>query len=228
MPPPFGVFFLSDGAMKKSKNFFYRIDAGPLLAEIIQTPEEDRGKKFLQLAIDMMNGKGTFPYSKQIIAEANAFRVKKSDAGKKGMENRWLHDNSVITENNTDITEDNRTITRGVITRSSNRSSTESEEEHKPKVKRFVPPSVPEVEAYMKEIGWNGDAQNFVDHYEARGWIPKGYTQQMKSWKAAVRTWRGNDNGNRNAKRPDTASLDAAYDEFKRAANADKARILGG
>jgi len=102
--------------MKKGKNFFYRIDAGPFLSEVIKTPENERGKVFLQLAIDLVDGKGTFPYSKQIIAESKRFREVKAEAGRKGMQNRWLKDNTVITSDNT-------VITKAVITRSS--SSTE-------------------------------------------------------------------------------------------------------
>jgi hypothetical protein len=61
--------------------------------------------------------------------------------------------------------------------------------EVKPKVKRFVPPSLLEVETYCAERNNNIDAQNFIDHYQARNWIPKGYTRQMSDWKATIRTW---------------------------------------
>lgn len=69
------------------------------------------------------------------------------------------------------------------------------EELKKNKVKRFVPPSVEEVTEYCRERKNNIDPQKFVDHYTTRNWVPKGYTQQMKDWKAAVRTWEGPDNG---------------------------------
>jgi hypothetical protein len=54
---------------------------------------------------------------------------------------------------------------------------------------RFTPPTVEEVRAYCEERKNRVDAQRFVDHYAARGWKPKGYTQTMKDWRAAVRTW---------------------------------------
>ena len=60
---------------------------------------------------------------------------------------------------------------------------------------RFVPPSMEQVAEYMKQQGFPTpmiSAEKFVDHYETRGWVPKGYTRQMKSWKAAVRTWKHN------------------------------------
>lgn len=54
---------------------------------------------------------------------------------------------------------------------------------------KFTKPTVEEIKAYCDERKNGVDPQGFFDHYEARGWIPKGYTQQMKDWKAAVRTW---------------------------------------
>lgn len=58
------------------------------------------------------------------------------------------------------------------------------------KKKRFVKPTVEEIEAYCKERDNGIDAERFWDYYEARGWaIGKN---QMKDWKAAVRTWEKN------------------------------------
>lgn len=55
--------------------------------------------------------------------------------------------------------------------------------------KTFTPPTVQEIKAYCVERKNSINPQDFHDHYETRGWIPKGYTKQMKSWQAAVRTW---------------------------------------
>lgn len=60
------------------------------------------------------------------------------------------------------------------------------------KGERFIKPTVEEIRNYCEERKNGLDAQTFYDHYEARGWIPKGYTTQMKDWKAAVRTWEKN------------------------------------
>jgi hypothetical protein len=57
---------------------------------------------------------------------------------------------------------------------------------------RFVPPTVAEITAYMQERQVKEplrEAQMFFDHFETRGWRPKGYTVPMRDWKAAVRTW---------------------------------------
>jgi len=69
----------------------------------------------------------------------------------------------------------------------------EKNKEEKNKIKRFVPPSIEEVQEYMRKIDFNGDAQKWVDHYTSNGWhVGKN---KMVDWKAAVRTWRGNNNG---------------------------------
>lgn len=57
--------------------------------------------------------------------------------------------------------------------------------------RRFVKPTVEEVEAYCRERGNSVDAQHFVDFYESKGW--KVGSNAMKDWRAAVRTWEKRD-----------------------------------
>lgn len=66
-----------------------------------------------------------------------------------------------------------------------------------PKRKRFVKPTLSEIEQYCIERNNNVDAQHFYDHYESNGW--KVGKNSMKDWKAAVRTWEKN-NYNKTAK----------------------------
>lgn len=60
---------------------------------------------------------------------------------------------------------------------------------HKPKPKktRFVKPTVEEIEAYCKERNNGVDPNDFVNHYDSKGWMIG--KSPMKDWKAAVRTW---------------------------------------
>lgn len=51
----------------------------------------------------------------------------------------------------------------------------------------FVPPSIDEVDAYVKEQGFHFDASAFVNFYESKGWLVG--KNKMKDWKAACRTW---------------------------------------
>ena len=56
-------------------------------------------------------------------------------------------------------------------------------------VKRFVPPTFQEVDAYMIEKGVNdnAEAKSFCDFYQSNGW--KVGKNKMKCWKASVRNW---------------------------------------
>jgi len=55
------------------------------------------------------------------------------------------------------------------------------------KQRKFIPPTIEDVSAYCAERGNGIDAQNFIDHYSANGWM-RGKTK-IKDWKACVRTW---------------------------------------
>ena len=54
----------------------------------------------------------------------------------------------------------------------------------------FIRPKAEEINEYSKEIGFTLDGSQFIDHYEARGWLIG--KNPMKDWKAAVRTWKRN------------------------------------
>lgn len=73
------------------------------------------------------------------------------------------------------------------ITNLTNNTSIASSEATKAK---FTPPTAQEVAAYAAEQNFHIDAQKFVDHYAASGWM-RGKTK-IKDWKACVRTWRHN------------------------------------
>lgn len=51
--------------------------------------------------------------------------------------------------------------------------------------KRFVPPTLDEVTAYVRERGSKVDPQGFIDFYAAKGWLVG--KSPMKDWKAACR-----------------------------------------
>lgn len=54
------------------------------------------------------------------------------------------------------------------------------------------PPSVEDVSAYAQSLGYiDFDAEAFVDHWEARGWLSRPGIK-LASWQAAVRTWERN------------------------------------
>lgn len=55
------------------------------------------------------------------------------------------------------------------------------------KEKKFIKPTLEEVQEYCNERKNNIDAQNFIDYYDSVGW--KVGKNPMKDWKASIRTW---------------------------------------
>lgn len=68
----------------------------------------------------------------------------------------------------------------------------EEEEQEQEKHKRFVKPNRDDVRAYMIELNMADLSQRFVDYYESNGW--RVGRNAMKDWKAAVRTWKQQNN----------------------------------
>jgi len=64
------------------------------------------------------------------------------------------------------------------------------------KEKRFVKPTIQEIQAHILEKGYTFDAEAFYAFYESNGW--KVGKNQMKNWKAACTTWAKNRNNNNN------------------------------
>lgn len=68
---------------------------------------------------------------------------------------------------------------------------TETKQETKPKRKRFVPPTIEEVESYINEKGYSINPESFISYYESNGWMVG--RNHMKDWKATVRNWNARD-----------------------------------
>lgn len=91
------------------------------------------------------------------------------------------------------------------------------EEIEKKRATRFTPPSLQEVTSYCAERGNHVDAQRFVDYYTSNGW--KVGKNQMKDWKAAVRTWERDSKSGAKMKTPyDNLRSDAKGDDAARLA----------
>ena len=54
---------------------------------------------------------------------------------------------------------------------------------------KFQKPTAGEVSEYAESIGFSLNGQQFVDFYEAKGWMVG--KNKMRDWRAAVRTWKG-------------------------------------
>lgn len=62
--------------------------------------------------------------------------------------------------------------------------------------KRFIKPTIQEIQAYIFEKGYTFDAEAFFAFYESNGW--KVGKNPMKNWKMACTTWSKNRNNNNN------------------------------
>ena len=84
----------------------------------------------------------------------------------------------------------NVTVTDGNATDKDKEKDKDKDINNKKTSKRFVPPSVDELSAYIKEKGYHFDAESFIAHYESNGWMVG--RNKMKSWKSACVTWEKN------------------------------------
>lgn len=83
----------------------------------------------------------------------------------------------------------------------------DSDESKASKRKRFVAPTIEEVEEYCRERQNGVDAERFIDYYTSNGWLVG--KNKMKDWKAAVRTWERNGySGKKTTQQPKNAYND--------------------
>ena len=71
------------------------------------------------------------------------------------------------------------------------RPKTKENPEEPKKPSGFTPPTLQQVKDYCNERVNNIDPNKFINHYQAKGWLVGKV--KMKDWKAAVRTWEGNE-----------------------------------
>jgi len=82
----------------------------------------------------------------------------------------------------------------------------------KPKTtKRFTPPTIDEIQAYIDENFFMVDANKFFDYYTANGWTIGGKSK-MKDWKATVRNWDRREQESLNHKKKERTGL--AFDDI--------------
>lgn len=58
--------------------------------------------------------------------------------------------------------------------------------------RRFTPPTIEDVEGYIKQQGYSVDAEAFVDYYGSQKW-KKANGRPVTDWKACLRTWERKD-----------------------------------
>ena len=71
--------------------------------------------------------------------------------------------------------------------RSKEKEKEKVKEKSKEKESGFIPPTLDEIAAYLREKNLQGEAEAIYDHYTANGWMVG--SAPMNDWKAAVRNW---------------------------------------
>lgn len=137
-------------------------------------------------------------YANRVMAQEDRFKASyaeisdaRSEAGKAGAAVRWQNgkgsfangkNSKAIPANgkngNTETKTETNTDTNILL---SNDSKGET------RARRFTPPTLDDVLAYVRERGSDVDPQRFLDFYASKGWMIG--KNPMKDWKAAVRTW---------------------------------------
>lgn len=131
-------------------------------------------------------------YAKRVMAHEdsaqesyNDYHKMHSDAGKKGAAKRWhkeTNDNKswqAIADDDKNSNSNSNSNSSSIL--STNVDNKRAHEKH---------PTLEEVTAYCLERGNGIEPQRWYDYYSSNGW--KVGKNQMKDWKAAVRTWERN------------------------------------
>lgn len=93
--------------------------------------------------------------------------------------------------NNADNESDNVNYNESDKESDKDKEKTSKEVQKKDSVRRFVKPTIDEVDAYCRQRGNNIDAEAFWSFYESKGWVVG--KSPMKDWKRAVITWEKKD-----------------------------------
>ncbi len=75
-------------------------------------------------------------------------------------------------------------------TNTNNNVNNDNKKDIEKKTTRFTPPTVNDVDLYIREKGYSFDADKFVSFYETSNWM-RGKTK-IKNWKACCKTWESN------------------------------------
>ena len=177
-----------------NKDVFYELNdkqAGRLIKAIFkyqETGEITDDKTLKPLFISL---KTTFDRDNKKWEE---IKRKRSEAGKKGMENRWGKDNKKyqnITNDNKryqDITNITDSVSGSVSVSVSDSVSVSVSDNNINNI-TLPTPTLDELRSYCLENDMGDfDYEKFFDYYEANGWQNKNGSD-IKNWKAKVRSW---------------------------------------
>jgi hypothetical protein len=171
-----------------------------LSATHFEYPELFKGKKITLKPGQLITGRKTISL-KFDISESKVQRILKTLEIEHQIEQQTSNENRLITilnwneyqeseqQNELPVNNERTTSEQRVNTYKNNKNIKNDKNN---KNSHFTPPSLGEVQVYCRERNNQVDAEQFINHYTANGWI-QGRGKPIKDWKAAVRTWERND-----------------------------------
>ena len=139
-------------------------------------------------------------YANRVMAQEDRFKASyaeisdaRSEAGKAGAAVRWQNGKGSFAngKNSKAIPANGKTGNTKTETKTETKTDTNillsNDSKGETRARRFTPPTLDDVLAYVRERGSDVDPQRFLDFYASKGWMVG--KNPMKDWKAAVRTW---------------------------------------
>ena len=84
-----------------------------------------------------------------------------------------------------------------------------SKEKRKKKANAFIPPTLQELEAYIREKNLNLDAQHFLDYFNEGDWVDSN-GKKVRSWKQKAIVWSNHGNSTRSYQKNTRKEVDWA------------------
>lgn len=182
-------FMIYSGDWAAALESFSDKEIGAVFRALLLYHNEGQPTEFKDRALTLMFRQAAAAYDRDSARYAEICEKRR-----KNIQKRWSDTNEYksIQENTTDTNSNTNSSSNSNPNSSSNDNSIRLEEAaDAPQRKRFVKPSIEDIQDYCIETGRTIDAQRFFDYYESNGW--KVGRNPMKDWKAAVRTWRQNE-----------------------------------
>lgn len=94
---------------------------------------------------------------------------------------------SIITVNNWQLYQTKQPSNKPTSNQQATTNNNDNNDNKNIRGRKFIPPSIEEVETYCLEKGYSVNAESFVNYYQTIGWMIG--KNKIKDWKAAVRNW---------------------------------------
>ncbi len=188
-PEGYGIYWILVETLRDQPGYQYPMNLLPALARRYNTTAEK--------VITVVKSYGLFTieddkifFSESLIKRMIPLEDKKATA-KKAAQIRWekYKSNADAMQTHSECNAEAMPIRReeSRIEESKGKESKGEENNKSEKPKRFIPPTLSEVQDYISSNSYSVNPEAFINHYTSNGWMVG--KNKMKDWKAAVRTW---------------------------------------